>query len=151
LLKGGLLCSEEKFQLTLKLMEELRKEILGFQRLRTKVTGFKITFVSDSLGLILANIKFVPILILFIPAYAAIFFDLLITGQSRTIKQIGTYIRIVIEPTIEECTIWEERCLYEEFIKNIEIIGVKRPIYTTTFTNRIVFFSRYYNFFRYNF
>jgi len=98
----------EKFKLALKLLEELRKEIIASQQTRTQIIGFKIAFVSAGLGLIGANINTIPIQLLIIPAFAAIFFDLLINSYSISIKRIGYYCRIYIEPILRESSGWSK-------------------------------------------
>lgn len=57
------------------LLVELRKEILETQKIRAQVIGFKITFISTVIGLILASKTLIQLLV--IPAFFAIFFDLI--------------------------------------------------------------------------
>ena len=65
------------------------------------VIGFKITFVSAGVGLIVANLKDgAPPSLLVMPAFAAIFFDLLIHSYSYSIKRTGYYCRTRLEPVI---------------------------------------------------
>lgn len=93
--------TKETFDRAWNLMTELRKETLEGQRMRTQVIGFKITFVSTGIGVILANIEKVPKELLAIPAFASIFFDLLIINYSITIRRIGLYCQRYIEPILE--------------------------------------------------
>jgi len=119
----------DKFELAWNLMTELRKEIRQAQMTRTQVIGFKITIVSTGIGLIAANINVTsPLLI--IPAYAAIFFDLLINSYSVSIKRAGYYCRIHIEPILRKCAKWPEQSpLWEEYmsqpraVQRLSLIG----------------------------
>lgn len=111
-----------KFELAWNLMTELRKETIAAQRIRAQVTGFKITFVSAGIGLILVHADKVPIQLLIIPAIAAIFFDLLINGCSFSIKRIGFYCRCYIEPILRDYSEWPESTpLWEEFMVRSEV------------------------------
>jgi len=88
------------------LFVELRKELLESQRIRAQVIGFKITFVSTALGVVVGGIhsqsqNVVPALLV-IPAIAAVFFDFLIYSYSFSIKRIGAYIREHIEPAMKQ-------------------------------------------------
>lgn len=104
------------------LMTELRKEIIEAQKIRTQVIGFKITFVSAGIGLIIANADKVPIQLLTIPAFVAIFFDFLISGYGVSIKRIGFYIRTQIEPILKKTSNWPETSLlWEEFMSKNEV------------------------------
>jgi len=94
---------------------ELRKEIIEAQKLRAQIVGFKITFVGTAIGLIVANIDKIPRSLLVLPAFAAIFFDLLIESYSFSIKRIGFYCRKHVEPSIRRTIqldgsflLWEE-------------------------------------------
>ncbi len=82
------------------LFVELRKEILESQKIRAQIIGFKITFISTGVGLVLANSNRIPQVLLIIPAFAAIFFDFLIQSYSFSIKRIGRYSREHLEPVI---------------------------------------------------
>ncbi len=123
--------SQEQIDLAWKLIVELRKELVELQRLRSQVIGFKITFVSAGIGVIAANTDKVPIQLLVIPAFAAIFFDLLITSHSNSIKRIGSYCRNYLESTIREISSWpKEKPLWEEFLfdareyrQNLALLG----------------------------
>jgi len=107
----------DKYDLAWQLMVELRKEMVETQRIRAQVIGFKITFVSAGLGLIAANIEKVPSELLLIPAFAAVFFDLLVNGYSISIARIGVYSRAYIEPILRAGTGWPKSFpLWEEFM-----------------------------------
>jgi hypothetical protein len=111
------------------LLAELRKELVEAQRIRTQVIGFKITFVSAAFALLAANLDKVPLGTLVIPAFAAVFFDLLIIGYSYSIKRIGFYCRTFLERAIrEEYQLPEWFELWEEFLT--------RPETRQTFTVR---------------
>lgn len=83
------------------LLLELRKELLLAQKTRAQVIGFKITFVTAAVGLIGTKLEgdLDPI-VLVVPAFAAIFFDLLVASYSFSIKRIGTYIRCHLDPAL---------------------------------------------------
>lgn len=86
------------------LFVELRKETLESQKLRTYAVGFKISFVTTGIALITSNPdkdKILPLLLV-IPAFAAMFFDLLICSYSFSIKRIGYYCRKHLEKAIQE-------------------------------------------------
>lgn len=100
------------------LFVEARKEILENQKIRTQVIGFKITFVSAGIGLIAANSEKISPTLLVVPAFAAIFFDFLITSYSFAIKRTGFYCWTQIEPIIRESSNWPEKYyLWEEFMR----------------------------------
>ena len=82
---------QETYNFAWNLTVELRKELVELQRLRAQVVGFKITFVSTATAVIAANLDKVPIQLLVIPSFAAIFFDFLISSYSNSIKRIGLY------------------------------------------------------------
>ncbi|MDX2040132.1 MAG: hypothetical protein SF097_02735 [Acidobacteriota bacterium] len=81
---------------------ELRKELVESQKIRAQVIGFKITLVSTGIGVIVANLDKVPIVILVVPAFAAIFLDYLIQSYTFSIRRIGVYCREYLEPKILE-------------------------------------------------
>ena len=128
---------KEGRELAWKLAVELRKEILSSQQVRAQIVGFKITFVGAALGLTLANMDKVPRLVLLVPAFCAIFFDLLVNSYSFSIKRIGYYLRTYLEPLLKKGFCWPADIpFYEEyagtravrqrysFIGNIGITGV---------------------------
>src|SRR5437879_6140799 len=108
--------SDTPSELAWKKYTELRKEIVEAQKIRAQMVGFKITFVSASVGLIGANLGKVPIILLVIPAVASVFFDNLITSYSFSIKRTGFYCWKYLEPLLQaDCTglpsdflFWEE-------------------------------------------
>ena len=78
---------------------ELRKEVLQAQEIRSKIVGFKLTFLSAIIGLIYANVHHgVNSNLLIVPAVAAIFFDFLINSYSMSTKRIGYYCMHYLEP-----------------------------------------------------
>lgn len=110
--------TESKRQLARNLFAEARKEILEYQRIRTQVIGFKITFVSAGIGLIAANSEKLSIKLLVVPAFAAVFFDLLVTSYSLAIKRTGFYCHHHIEPILRGLYEWPEKyLLWEEFMR----------------------------------
>jgi len=82
------------------LFVELRKETIEGQKIRAQIIGFKITFVSSAIALILSNANRIPQQLLVVPAFAAICFDFLIGSYSFSIKRIGRYCRNELEPVI---------------------------------------------------
>lgn len=101
------------------LITELRKELVESQKIRTQIIGFKIAFVSSVIGLVAAHLDKVPAYLLVLAPFAAVFFDLLITSYSFSIKRIGYYIRSYIEPQLKHQTSWPSSSpLWEEFMAN---------------------------------
>ena len=108
---------QERFNIVWGLTVELRRELVELQRLRSQVVGLKITFVSAVVGLIAANIDKVPIQLLVIPAFASIFFDLLVNGHNVSIKRIGSYCRKYLEPVLAKSSSWpKSNPLWEEYL-----------------------------------
>lgn len=112
------------------LYKNLREELKSLQSLRAQVTGFKITFVGAAIGLIGANLDDVPRLLLVVPAFAAIFFDLLIHSYSYSIKRTGVYCREHLEPILRDAYafpsvhyLWEEFMITPEAGKNVSLLG----------------------------
>jgi hypothetical protein len=105
---------QEKCTVAWNLFAEVRKEILEYQKLRTQVIGFKITVVGTGIGLIIANREKMPDFSLLVPAFAAIFFDFLISSYSFSIKRTGFYGWRYIEPEIREACGWPEKSLLWE-------------------------------------
>jgi hypothetical protein len=125
---------QEKVDFAWNLMVELRKELVETQRIRSQVIGFKITFVSTAIGVIAANLDKVSLQLLVIPAFAAIFFDLLINSYGYSIKRIGFYCRNYIEPNLKtmlvdssnwlaEMPLWEEFLAKDKFRQNLGLWG----------------------------
>ncbi|HEX4954510.1 MAG TPA: hypothetical protein VF017_14050 [Thermoanaerobaculia bacterium] len=109
--------SEKSADLAWRLFTELRKEIVDGQKIRAQAIGFKITFVSAVTGIIVTNRKDLADALLVIPAFAAIFFDFLITSYSFTIKRIGYYTREHLEPQLRQpFEVPKEMLLWEEFM-----------------------------------
>ena len=98
------------------LFVELRKEIVESQKIRTQIIGLKITLVSGAIGYFLSNLAKIDPIVLAIPAFAAIFFDLLISSYSFSIKRLGVYChdhieRHLLRPSIalpEDLLLWQE-------------------------------------------
>jgi len=106
------------------LFTELRKESLEANKMRSQTIGFKITFVSAGMGLIVANLGKVfasgmdsvtdpyYLLLFFIPAFASIFFDLLIISYGIIISRIGLYSRKYLEKNMnrpaQDFKFWEQ-------------------------------------------
>ncbi len=112
--------AKEDFERAWNLMAELRKETIEGQRMRTQVIGFKITAVSTGIAVIVANIHQVQKELLAIPAFASIFFDLLIINYSISVRRIGLYCQEYLEPIFRrEASMTDDAsqfCWWEEFI-----------------------------------
>jgi hypothetical protein len=88
-------------------LKQLREEIFSSQQRRIKITIIKITFVSTLLGF--GNIKIKDIIefyhVLYLVPLVTVFFDMLIMGESYSIKRIGAFLRLAShgkERTYEE-------------------------------------------------
>lgn len=90
--------SERELQ-ALKLLAELRREILQSQRLRAYATGAKIAFTSSLLSALVPQIDERAYLLV-IPAVAAVFFDLIVNSYSFSIKRLGSYCRHYLDPIL---------------------------------------------------
>jgi hypothetical protein len=113
------------------LFVELRKELVESQKIRSQIIGFKITFLtslivamsaiyaSKGLGqttdeqLLFLRVFFGVLFV--VPAFSAIFFDLIIYSYSFSVKRIGYYIREYIEPAMksrkvvpDDFVLWEK-------------------------------------------
>jgi len=86
------------------LFVELRKEIVETQKIRAQVIGFKITFTSTAIGIIIAGSARWPIELLVLPAFAAVFFDTLIASYGVGIKRMGFYCHRILEPVLRKIT-----------------------------------------------
>jgi hypothetical protein len=96
---------------------ELRKELVEAQKIRAQVTGFKITFITASLGFLLANAQTLDRAMFVLPALSAVFFDFLINSYSFSVKRIGSYVREYIEPVIEKESAYPEGfVLWQDFL-----------------------------------
>lgn len=121
---------DQQTELAWNIMTELRKELLSAQQIRAQVVGFKITFVSTAIGLIVVIQNTVDPELLAIPAFAAIFFDLLINSYSIAIKRMSYYCRTYIEPKLRmhgnwptDEPLWEEFMSRPEVKQNLSLIG----------------------------
>jgi hypothetical protein len=106
-----------EYEVAWNIFTELRKEILESQKIRAQIIGVKITFVGTSIGLIAANPDRISSVLLVIPAFAAMFFDLLIISYSFSINRIGYYTRNHLEKKIHTaCRLPEDFILWQEFL-----------------------------------
>ena len=111
---------ENRLDLYWNLYTELRKEVIESQKIRAQVVGFKITFVSASIGLLSSNLDKIPKASLVIPAIASIFFDFLINSYRFAIKRIGYYLKENLEPEIKiESKLPDEFLLWQNCISII--------------------------------
>lgn len=94
-------CSPPVTDRTWDLFVELRKELVESQRIRAQVIGFKITFITAAVVLIAAEMGPLGARFLAAPAFAAVFFDFLICSYGFSIKRIGFYIRVHLEPELK--------------------------------------------------
>ncbi len=108
-------------ELAWNLFTELRKELLESQKIRAQVTGFKITFVTTSIAVIVTKSDKIPEIspfLLAIAAFSAIFFDFLIVSYSFSIKRIGTYCELFLEPIMKDAYgLPEDAILWQNFLK----------------------------------
>lgn len=96
---------------------QLREEVVSSQKIRAQIIGFKITFVTAAVGVILANQTAIGLELLVVPAFAAVLFDSLIGSYSVSIKRIGHYARTYLEPKLRESTSWPKADpLWEEYM-----------------------------------
>lgn len=121
---------DKQAELAWNMLTELRQEMLSSQRIRAQIIGFKITFVSTAIALIVANLDKVNDDLLVIPAFASVFFDLLIAGQSVGIKRIAYYCRHYLEPKLRiegswpnNDPLWHEFVSFPERRQSLSIVG----------------------------
>ena len=114
---------DKRFEFAWNITVELRKEIVSLQKVRAQIIGFKITFVGTAIGLVLAYMGDISNLTLMVPAFSAIFFDLLINSYSFGIKRLGYYCRTYLEPELRRGSDWPENSLlFEQFMARPETI-----------------------------
>lgn len=117
---------QKTIDLLWKLYAEIRKESLEATRTRTQVIGFKITFVSTGIGVIIANLSNINpqinLILFFIPAFAAVFFDLLIISYSIKISRIGLYCRENLEKEFKNISKQTQNFVFgEHFLQENEV------------------------------
>lgn len=112
------------------LFVELRKELLESQKIRSQIIGFKITFITATIGLMAAHIKSLDKVLFIIPAFAAICFDFIIYSYSFSIKRIGCYTRDHIEPALRaqgdiphNLKLWQEFLTDPKTRQNLALYG----------------------------
>ena len=112
------------------LLVELRKEIGELQKQRQQVLALKVTAIGAAMFLILSNRDSMSLGLLALPALAAAFFDIDASGISVSIKEIGIYIRHVLESQLvnheswdRERPLWERHINSEESAKYLNLIG----------------------------
>lgn len=96
---------EETSKLAWNMIADLRTEVREAQKIRTQMIGIKITFVTASFGFIFGS-RFPIYELLFVPAFASIFFDYLIVSYGISIKRIGYYCRTYLEPKLRVQVDW---------------------------------------------
>ena len=89
-----------------RMITELRNELRESQKIRSQIIGVKIAFVAASLGFVVGGKEGPNYNLLLVPAFASIFFDFLIISYGVSIKRIGFYCRIYLEPKIREKVGW---------------------------------------------
>jgi hypothetical protein len=105
------------YEFALKMMAELRQEIISSQQIRVNIVKIKITSLGVVIGAILAYAKDFSNILFIIPAFMAIFFDFLINSYSFSIKRLGFYIRHYLGPVMKEGAQWPDRLpLYEDYV-----------------------------------
>lgn len=99
------------------LFVELRKELVESQKIRSQILGFKITFISAFVALLgSANSDGV---LFVMPAFASVCFDYVIHSYSFSIKRIGRYVKLYIEPQLIESGEFKEGfTLWESYLKD---------------------------------
>jgi hypothetical protein len=106
---------QTKSEVAWNLFLEARKAILTYQTIRTQMVGFKITFLSAGVALIAAEKA--PLRLFVVAAFAAVFFDFLISSYSFAIKRTGFYCLYHLEPIIRGSSGWPgNKLLWEEFM-----------------------------------
>ena len=106
-------------EMTWELIRELRTELVASQRIRTQVIGFKITFVSAAIGLIVAKTETNSGVLFTVPAVAAVFFDFIIYSYGFSIKRIGYYCRHHLEPLVrQQIELPDDFVQWEKFLEH---------------------------------
>ena len=126
-------------RLALDLFAELRKETLEAQRLRTQVIGFKITFVSAAVGFVYSYKA--PRALLLIPALASIFFDLLISSYSISIRRIGLYCKTQLEEVLKKEPEFAQFPFWEKFFDSYRVRPKLAWLSNLGFTGMAVFLA----------
>jgi hypothetical protein len=99
------------------LLVELRKEILESQKIRAHIIGVKVTFVGVLVAAIAGHSEKIPLAVLAVPAFAAMFFDFLIASYGYNIKRIGFYIHEFLEPKLKQSFAWTNNTpMWEDFL-----------------------------------
>jgi hypothetical protein len=107
----------KEYEIAWNLFAELRKEILESQKIRAQLIGAKITFVGTGIGIIAANPEKIGDTLLVIPAFAAVFFDLLITSYGFSVKRIGHYCRNHLERWLRKsCYLPTDFVLWQQYL-----------------------------------
>lgn len=112
------------------LFVEARKEILEYQKIRAQLIGFKITFSSTAIAIIIASTPKISSDVLIIPGFASIFFDFLISAYTFDIRRVGYYCRTYLEPKLREIDkipnsilLWEEFMTQKIFQQKFLVLG----------------------------
>ena len=113
-----------------KMIAELRIELREAQKIRSQIIGIKIAFVATSLGFVFGGKDGPQYTLLFVPAFASTFFDFLIISYGVSVKRIGYYCRIYLEPKIRESIkwpsdepLWEEAMAFKEMRQHFAGFG----------------------------
>jgi hypothetical protein len=97
------------------MLVELRKEILSEQHLKNQTITFKVTLIGSAVGIVIA--QDLDLMLLAIPTLAAAFFDLIIDSHVATIRRIGLYTRVHLEPVLRESAKWPvDQPMWEEWM-----------------------------------
>ncbi|HEV7590453.1 MAG TPA: hypothetical protein VGO40_20245 [Longimicrobium sp.] len=109
--------ADRRAEVAWSLFTELRKELVETQALRTRVIGLKVAFVSATAAVV-TGLDRADSMLLTVPAFAAIFFDVLINSYSFSVKRIGWYTWFYIEPLLrKEYALGNGMPLWEEFMR----------------------------------
>ena len=119
--------NDNSSELAWNMISELRLEIREAQKIRTQMIGIKIAFVTASFGFVFGTDKPMYELLL-VPAFASVFFDYLIVSYGFSIKRIGYYCRMYLEPKLRNDGGWpDDHPFWEE--------AMQSPIMTQHFAN----------------
>ncbi len=113
--------TQKQADLAWNMLVELRLEIVASLRIRAQAIGFKITFISTGIAIIIAYRGEFRNELLLVPAFAAIFFDFLINSYSVSIKRLDYYTRVFLEPKVYNFAEWPKNEIsWQEYIAKPE-------------------------------
>ena len=105
------------FELCLKILGELRQEIVESVKLNYQIAALKGTFIAGTLTLFFANTGKMPAWIITIPVVSIVFFDSQIAVRRFVVQRNAFFIRTILEPKLREGAGWKKNeRLWEEFL-----------------------------------